>query len=194
VATLDQYRATAQAAFGADTAAFLRLFPAKTDAEAKAMARNVAHLSGFELSSRQCARAQTSMGQAAYLGQFSRKHPYAPGVRIADQDPATVGAYHAGDVPYWLGTLDSFNSLRRTRDWTPYDRQLSATMVDDLIAFARDGKPGAAWPAWSPRDERETLFGDSVTVRALDVRRLDWLAAHPIARQPLLPRPGSPRD
>jgi len=194
ITTLDQYRATAQTAFGSDAGAFLRLFPATDDTEAKAMARIVAHLAGFELASRQCARDQASIGQAAYIDQFSRKHPYTPGVHIADQDPATVGAYHTGDIPYWLGTLDIYNSLRRTRDWTPHDRQLSTTMMDDLIAFARDGKPGAAWPAWSPRDERETLFGDSIAVRALDVRRLDWLAAHPVARQALPPRPGSPRD
>jgi hypothetical protein len=67
-------------------------------------------------------------------------------------------------------------------------------MMDDLIAFARDGRPGANWPAWSPRNERETLFDDSIAVRRLDTARLDWLAAHPIARQALLPRPGSPRD
>jgi len=194
VATLDQYRATAQTAFGADAAAFLRLFPATSDTEAAAMARRVAHLAGFVLASRQCARDQASIGQPAWLDQFARKHPYTPGVHIADQDPATIGAYHTGDVPYWLGTLDIYNSLRRTRDWTPYDRQLSATMMDDLIAFARDGRPGADWPAWSPRRESEALFGDSIAVRPLDVRRLDWLAAHPMVRQALPPRPGSPRD
>jgi len=193
-ATLDQYRGMAQTAFGADAAAFLRLFPATSDTEAAAMARRVAHLAGFVLASRQCARDQASIAQPAWLDQFSRKHPYTPGVHIADQDPATIGAYHTGDVPYWLGTLDIYNSLRRTRDWTPYDRQLSATMMDHLIAFARDGKPGAAWPAWSLRKESETLFGDSIAVRPLDVRRLDWLAAHPMIRQALPPRPGSPRD
>lgn len=194
VTTLDQYRATAQAAFGADMPAFLRLFPATSDAEAIAVARNVAHLAGFELASRQCARDQASIGQPAYIDEFARKHPYTPGVRFADQDPARVGAYHTGDIPYWLGTLDIYNSLRRTRDWTPYDRQLSATMMDDLIAFARDGRPGPAWPAWSPGNERETVFGDSVSVRPLDVRRLDWLAAHPVTRQALPPKAGSPRD
>lgn len=194
VATLDQYRAAAQAAFGADAGAFLHLFPATDDAGATAIARQVAHLSGFVTASRQCARDQASVSQPAYLDQFARKHPYTPGVRIADQDTATVGAYHTGDIPYWFGTLDIYNSVRRTRDWTPYDRSLSQTMMDDLIAFARDGKPGSAWPAWSPRDERETVFGDSVAVRPLDTRRLDWLAAHPVARQPLPPKAGSPRD
>jgi para-nitrobenzyl esterase len=194
VATLVQYRAAAGAAFGSDAEDFLRRFPAKNDAEAKAMSRRVAHLAGFVLASRQCARDQASIGQPAYIDEFARKHPYTPGVRFADQDPATVGAYHTGDVPYWLGTLDTYNSLRRTRDWTAYDRSLSQAMMDDLIAFARDGRPTADWPAWSAKDERETLFGDSIAVRRLDTQQLDWLAAHPIARQALPPRPGSPRD
>jgi para-nitrobenzyl esterase len=194
VATRDQYRAAAQTAFGADAPAFFKLFPATDDAGAKAMAHQVAHLTGFVSASRQCARDQASLGQPTYLDQFARKHPYTPGVHFADQDPATVGAYHTGDIPYWFGTLDIYNSLRRTRDWTPYDRQLSATMMDDLIAFARDGQPGADWPAWSARDERETLFGDSVAVRRLDTARLDWLAAHPVARQAIPPKAGSPRD
>jgi para-nitrobenzyl esterase len=194
VATLTQYRAAAGAAFGSDAEDFLRLFPANDDAAAKAMARRVAHLAGFVLASRQCARDQASVGLPAYIDEFARKHPYAPGVRLADQDPATVGAYHTGDVPYWLGTLDTYNGLRRTRDWTAYDRSLSQAMMDDLIAFARDGSPTADWPAWSAKDERETLFGDSIAVRRLDTKRLDWLAAHPIARQALAPRPRSPRD
>ncbi len=194
IMTLDQYRAAAKAAFGIDADAFLRLFPATDDAAAKAMARNVAHLSGFVLASRQCARDQASVGQPAYVDEFARKHPYAPGARFVDQDAATVGAYHTGDIPYWLGTLDTYNSLRRTRDWTAYDRTLSATMMDNLISFARDGRPGAVWPAWSAKEEREMLFGDSMVVRRLDTARLDWLAAHPIARRALTPRPGSPRD
>ncbi|PTS76291.1 carboxylesterase, partial [Sphingomonas sp. HMWF008] len=168
VTTLDAYRATAQAAFGRDADAFLQRFPASSDAEAAAAARRVAHLGGFALASQQCARDQTQLGQSAYLADFARKHPYTPGVRFADHDPATVGAYHTGDIPYWLGTLDVYNGLRRTRDWTPYDRSLATTMMDHLIAFARDGRPGPAWPAWSARDQRAMVFGDSIAVPPLD--------------------------
>ncbi|MEA3002725.1 MAG: para-nitrobenzyl esterase [Sphingomonadales bacterium] len=194
VATLDQYRIAAQQAFGAEADAFLRLFPAGSDEQARAAARVVAHEAGFVLASRQCARDQASIGQAAYVDEFARKHPYAPGVRFADQDPATVGAYHTGDVPYWLGTLEAYNGLRRTRDWTADDCMLSATMMDHLIAFARDGAPGNAWPAWSARNEREMRFGDAAAVRPLDAVRLNWLEAHPVGRAALPPRPTSPRD
>lgn len=193
VATLADYRATAERAFGRDAAEFLRLFPAATDAEAIAVARAVAHQGGFLLASRQCARDQASIGQPTFIDEFSRKHPYAPGVTFADQNPQTVGAYHTGDIPYWLGTLDAYNQLRRTRDWTPADRIMAGSMMDDLIAFARDGRPGARWPAWNAKAERELSFGDTIAVRQLDSKRLDWLQAHPLQRAPL-PRGASPRD
>ena len=47
---------------------------------------------------------------------------------------ATVGAYHTADVPYWLGTLDSLNLFRPTRDWTAEDRALSSQMMAHLLA------------------------------------------------------------
>ena len=194
VSTLDQYRDTAKAAFGADADEFLKRFPANSDVDAKATARAVAHQAGFVLASRQCARDQHALGQPAYVAEFARKHPYAPGVRFADQDPATVGAYHTGDIPYWLGTQDVYNSVLRTRDWTPYDRMMAGDMMDRLIAFARDGKPGADWPMWTKASEREIVFGDAIAVRSLNVAQLDWLEAHPIASTARPPRANSPRD
>lgn len=194
VGSLEEYRAAARQAFGPDADAFLRAYPATSDAEARTTGRVVAHQAGFALASRQCARDQAKVGQATFIDTFSRKHPYSPGVRFADQDPTTVGAYHTGDIPYWLGTLDVYNSLHRTRDWTPYDRTLATTMMEDLIAFARDGRPAADWPAWSPKDEREMVFGNTIVARRLDSDRLNWLEAHPLTRAVLPPRPGSPRD
>ena len=34
-------------------------------------------------------------------------------VSPGDQDPATIGAYHTGDIPFFFGTLDTFNLLAR---------------------------------------------------------------------------------
>jgi len=85
--------------------------------------------SSFALQMRSWARAQAATGKApVYAYLFSRVHPYAPGVTFSDHDPKTVGAYHSGDIPYWLGTQDSFNMLRVTRDWTDADRALSDHM------------------------------------------------------------------
>jgi para-nitrobenzyl esterase len=192
--TLDQYRATAAAAYGDKAAEFLKRFPASSDAQARDMARHVAHLAGFELASRQCAVDQASVGQKTYVAQFSRKHPYTPGVRFADHDPVTIGAYHTGDMPYWFGTLDVYNARRQTRDWTPYDRKLSATMMDHLIAFARDGAPGAGWQAWTARNQTQRHFGDTVTQQALERSSLDWLEANRIAPTARPSRSTSPQD
>ena len=103
---------------------------------------------------------------------------------IADQNPATVGAYHTADVPYWFGTLDAFNSSRVTRRWTAADRSLSDTMSSALIAFAATGNPSTgslAWPQWSPKKPAFMVFGDTVNVDLMHTPRMDWLAAHPAA-------------
>ena len=92
VKTMDQYRAAAVEAYGDKAAEFLKRFPASTDTQARDSARHVAHLAGFELASRQCAVDQARLGQKAYIAQFSRKHPYTPGVQFADHDPLTIGA------------------------------------------------------------------------------------------------------
>ena len=192
VTTLADYRALAQMVFGQDAAAFLELYPAKSDAEARAAALRVAHDAGFALAARQCARTMTGLGDRAYLGLFSRKHSYAPGVRFADQDPAAVGAYHTADVPFWLGTLDAYNQLRTTRNWTQADRAMADRMMGALIALARDGTPSTAamaWPQWSPRSEAYLELGSDVTQRRYDSSRMDWLSAHPIAAERLAPRP-----
>ena len=92
--------------------------------------------------------------QPAYAYLFTRRQPYAPGVTFSDHDPATVGAYHAGDVPYWLKTLDSLNLFRRTRIWEPGDAMLEREMSAALLAFARNGLPSSPtvgrWPRFSP--------------------------------------------
>lgn len=194
VQTLADYRAAATRYFGKDADAFLRLFPASTDAQAHAAALDVARASGFALAARQCAQDQAKLGEPAYLGLFAHKHPYAPGVRFADQDPATIGVYHTADVPYWLGTLDAYNSLRPTRTWGEADRTLSGEMMDALIAFADTGRPGAGWPGWTRANDALMTWDTPARAGRFDSRRMDWLDAHPIARQPLAPRPGLPRD
>ncbi len=102
---------------------------------------------------------QQRFGRApAFAYLFTRRQPYAPGIGFSDHDPATVGAYHTGDVPYWLRTRDALNLFRTTRLWEAGDATLEREMSDALIAFARTGVPTSptigAWPAFSPTDPR----------------------------------------
>jgi para-nitrobenzyl esterase len=183
--TVADYQATARRMYADAADAFLQLFPVLTDAEVQPMARLAAVEAGFLQSSRRCAELQARPGASpAFVDLFTHRHPYAPGVVIADQDTATVGAYHTADVPYWFDTLDRYNSLRPTRAWRAYDRGLADAMTGALIALAETGSPSTAahpWPAWSAASPRYLEFGDDISVRTMDLKRMDWLAAHPVA-------------
>lgn len=195
--TVAEFQAGARKLYGADADAFLKFYLVKSDADVSRVARTAATEAGLESSARFCAKAQAAGGQATFIDEYSRVHPYVPGVRIADQDIATVGAYHTADIPYWFGTQDKYNWQRPTRNWTAWDRTLSQQMMGALIAFAATGSPttpAMPWPAWKPGDERKLVFGDQVTSVKLDPKRLDWFAAHPVATQSAPPRSGGPRD
>jgi para-nitrobenzyl esterase len=195
--TLADYRAQAQR-WGEHSADLLKLYPAKDDAGARRAALDIARDATLGLQMRTWARAQTSSGKApAYMYLFSRVHPYAPGVKFSDHDPATIGAYHTGDVPYWLQTLDSLNLFRATRNWTAYDRELATRMSAVIVSFARTGKPslsGIDWPVYRSADERMVELGDSIRVIPLpDSSKIDFLAAHP-PREPVVGEGGRPRN
>jgi para-nitrobenzyl esterase len=130
-----------------------------------------------EAGTRNWALAQSATGKAPfYMYMFSRVHPFAEAVKFFD-DPKSIGAYHTSDVPYWFGTQDAFNKFRVTRDWTPFDRDLSDRMLDCLVAFARTGDPSAAatpWPQWTPKAENYLAFGDQTGVREENVERMEF--------------------
>ena len=145
----------------------------------------------------QWANAQARFGhQPAYAYLFTRRQPYAPGVTFNDHDPATVGAYHAGDVPYWLRTRDAFNLFRTTRNWEPGDVTLEAEMSSALLAFARNGVPASPqlgrWPAFSANAPKLVWL-------APQSRIIDWphFAEIPLLAgiaDPGANRTGKPRD
>nr|AGU11497.1 Carboxylesterase family [uncultured organism] len=138
--------------FGGDAAAILKAYG--TDDPA----RDAADIARDATVGRQMtdwARYQQRYGTKpvfAYL--FTRRQPYAPGITFSDHDPATVGAYHSGDVPYWLRTRSAFNLFRQTRVWEPGDVSLEAEMSGALLAFARGGVPvsrmAGSWPKFDP--------------------------------------------
>jgi para-nitrobenzyl esterase len=196
--TVGEFQSVAREMYGSAAEEFLRLFPVKTDADVRDVAHAAARENGMLKASRACAQAQAKYNKSAtYVTLFSHKHPYAPDLVLADQDPKTIGAYHTADVPYWFGTFDAFNLFRPTRNWADYDRQLSRTMLQSLIAFARNGSPdtaGLKWPAWSNRHERLLVFGDSVRVERLETKRMDWLASHPPAESTAPPARAGARD
>ena len=152
--TVAEYRAAAKEVFGPAAEEFLALYPVTSDAGITPVAQDAANDAAGLINSRECASLKAQHGKSpAYITVFSRKHPYTPGVHIADQDIATIGAYHTSEVPYYFGTQDAYNLFRPTRNWTSWDRELSTTLTSALIAFANTGNPstkGAAWPPGRP--------------------------------------------
>jgi para-nitrobenzyl esterase len=137
------------------------------------------------------ATAQTTYGRApVYAYEFTRAHSYVPGVTFSDLEPATAGAYHTSEVPFWLGTLESFNRYRQTRAWTQADRDFSSAMTDSLIAFARSGDPATPQFRWSNFDPRRPMLLETGGAQA---RMVPWAQpsrpSGPVPAAPLGPRP-----
>lgn len=148
---LADYQAKAAARYGALAAQFLALYPAATDDEARDQARAADRDSTMAASMGLWADTLATHGRAkVYTYEFARPHSYAANVVFSDLDPKTAGAYHTSEVPFWLGTLDSFNRYRTTRAWSPADRAFSRAMTQSLVAFARSGNPDTPVLHWQP--------------------------------------------
>jgi para-nitrobenzyl esterase len=180
--TVAEYKAAATKIFSAAAGEFLKLYPVAADAEIKLTAQTAANEASGLLNSCTCASLQAKYNKSqAFITVFSHKHPYVPGVKIADQDPATIGAYHTSEVPYYFGTFDAYNLFRPTRNWADWDYELSKKMTAALIAFAATGNPSTAdvkWPAWTAESESYVNFGDRITLETVNRTRLDWMAKH----------------
>jgi para-nitrobenzyl esterase len=191
--TVAEYQAVVAKAFPKNAAAVLKAYPAKDDAGVQ---RALVDLMRDMSVGRQMftwASDNAAYGKApAFAYHFTRRQPYVPGIGFSDHDPATVGAYHTGEVPYFLRTLDSLNLFRKTRAWEAGDRALSDTMSGAILNFAKSGNPG--WAAFSAKAPRLMMFG-------LDSKMVDWpnakampLLAEGQSTPPPAPTPGRIRD
>ncbi|MEH3105758.1 MAG: carboxylesterase family protein [Sphingomonas fennica] len=192
---LADYKAKAAGRFGTEVSTFLALYPATTDADASAQARLADRDGTMALGMEAWAEAQSAHGRSpVYAYEFARPHSYAPGVTFSDLDPATAGAYHTSEVPFWLGTLDSFNRFRATRAWTDADRRFSRAMTQSLVAFARTGNPATAalvYPRYEKATRRLLVLGqDAKDGQWPDAARLRFFRSVAAARA----TGGAPRD
>ncbi len=189
VQTKADFEAAVRRLFPATADAVLKAYAARTDADAGRAAADVQRDATVGVQMAGWARAQRS---PTWVWLFGRRHPYVENVQFSDHDPKTVGAYHTGDVPYWLGTLDALNLFRVTRNWTPEDRALAERMSSRIASFAKGGAPDLQWPMFMARKPKLLRLDlrDQVTdwphYRALNF----FNAAPPQAA----PEPRKPRD
>ena len=152
IATAQAFKARARDRFGSASDAFLKLYPAGSDAQA--MASNLAAFRDEAAwNERFWAAAQARRGKGkAYLYYFTHEPPVAPG-------QPNRGATHGAEIPY------AFNNPRPL--WTDIDRRLADTMSSYWVNFAATGDPNGhglpQWPAFVPGSgERQLILGPKI--------------------------------
>jgi para-nitrobenzyl esterase len=137
--TVDTLKATATKEFGDKAEEFLKLYPAKDDAQAR---RSIEDFTGDRFIAfgtwKWLEDQATSGKQPTYRYRFDQAPP-----RLFDAPDE--GAYHSAEIEYVFGMLDSKPKIT----WRPDDRTLSDLMQKYWTNFARSGNPnGPGVPQW----------------------------------------------
>ena len=147
--TAQQWTSRVQARWGDLADAYLKLYPAGSDAEA-ARSSETAFSDEMAWHMRLYAQAQAKLGKAAYLYYFTHEPPTAPG-------QPNLRATHTAEIPY---VFDNLRAVRVYPDTSSpelsssseADRKLADVVSSYWVNFARTGNPNgkglAAWPAY----------------------------------------------
>lgn len=157
--------------------AFLKLFPANTNAEALhsfyALQRDM-----MAFQERMWARDVVRSGQPAYRYYFSHVAAIPDGT-YSEQSRNPLGAFHTAEIVYVFRNLDT-----RPWDFTDADRKISRIMSAYWVNFAKKSNPNGAglpkWPVATTTNDVLLEFGQGArpTVRdGLDVPQLDFFEA-----------------
>jgi para-nitrobenzyl esterase len=141
--TAENYAARARAQFGDRAPAFLKVYAAATDAEAKRAAADFAGDQFIAFGTWKWIDAHLKTGKApVYRYHFEQTLPLAAGAPAG----AEATAPHAGEIEYVFTVLSS-----KRLPWRPEDRQVSDRMATYWTNFAKTGDPnGADLPKWPP--------------------------------------------
>jgi para-nitrobenzyl esterase len=184
VMTPAAFEADARKRYGADADALLKLYPAKTEDEARASSYALMRDRTFAAPMRLWGVEQSKVAPV-FMCHFSRVHPFVDGVAFQQQDPGSkMGAYHGSEMAYAYGTYDVLNKFGTTRAWNDGDIRYSDAMMLYWLSFAHSGDPNVenqpTWPAYKPDSEQVMLFGADIKPGVLPNRpQLDFFAHHP---------------
>ena len=166
--TAEAFRKDIQQRFGGLADEFFKIYPAASDAEAKASHYASIRDALFGWQMRTWVREQSKTGHAkAFLYYFS----YVP----PGPQSARYGAYHASEIAYVFDNLD-----RTGRAHGPAASQLAEEMSTYWVNFATTGDPNGKglpeWPSYRQSSDRALELGQSVQeVVHLNQTALDFL-------------------
>jgi carboxylesterase 2 len=136
-ATMQSFAAQAKQRFGDEAGAFLKLYPATTEDEAKGAAntsaRDIARVSMYLWATERAKTAKTP------VFTYYWTHP------LPGPDVAQYGAFHTSEVPYVLNTLSM-----SPRPFTAVDHRIADLFSTYIVNFAASGDPnGGGLPRWT---------------------------------------------
>jgi para-nitrobenzyl esterase len=148
----------ARARFGDLADAYLKLYPANSDEQA----RESAFYSGRDEMAfvmRNWARLAAKPGKAkGYVYYFTEQPPVVPGARGPFAPTKHGSATHVSEILY------VFNHLDGSRTWTDPDKQVADNMSSYWVNFAEKGDPNgkglAKWSAYDGKEKSVKVFGN----------------------------------
>ena len=177
---VSDYRKYARETYGSLADAFLKTYPASTEAETveARIASATDQTFGWEM--RTWAAMSETVSADAYLYFFSRVPP--------GPDAARNGAYHAAEIIYVFGNLGKSPYPYANAAYDDTDRKLSTLMVSYWVNFAAKGNPNGdglpAWPAYSRKTDEALELGDAVRVISGNRKsRIDFMDKYYAARR-----------
>jgi len=163
ISSLEEFRRRAHADWGALADAYLRAFPASSNAEAEASSRRAVGTRVFNWENWTWANLHARTGNApVYFYHFAHVLPQPESDAGGDLS-RRLGAFHTAEIPFVFQTLDA-----RRWPWRESDRALSDMMAGYWLNFAASGDPnGPGLPPW-PRYDRHApttaVFDRGMTV------------------------------
>jgi para-nitrobenzyl esterase len=146
------FKTQAKSRYGDMADAYLKIYPASTDDEAKKSSAEAMRDQTFGWEMRTWARMQEKSGKSkVYLYYFSKTPPGEFGAKL--------GAYHASEIAY---------VYENVQGGTPIDKKLSDEMSSYWVNFATTGDPNGKalpkWPAFQEKTELAMGLGEKVEV------------------------------
>jgi para-nitrobenzyl esterase len=150
-ASAPEYEQRVRSLYGDLADRYLGFYPA-TDITQSAL--DAARDAFYGWSAERLARAQTKLGQPAFLYYFDHEYPAA----IARNLPA----FHGSELPYEFGLIGSPQPLPRNWPAPPdvaAEHAVSAALMGYFTTFARNGLPSATGePRWQPYGARRAFL------------------------------------
>jgi len=153
----------ARTRFGDLADAYLKLYPADSDEQA----RESAFYSGRDEMAfvmRNWARLEAGLSSTpgkskAFVYYFTEQPPRLPNARGPFAPGPHGSATHVSEILYAFGHLDG------SRPWTDADRQVADAMSSHWVNFATSGDPNGKglnhWPVYDGKSESVMVFGNS---------------------------------